>query len=43
MIAQAKARPLTGFIGVEPFVNGMAKALAAIEDGRAAKHPPAFR
>ena len=32
MIAQASARPSTGFIGVEPFVNGMAKALAAIED-----------
>jgi tRNA (guanine-N7-)-methyltransferase len=32
MIAQATARPRTGFIGVEPFVNGMAKALAAIED-----------
>ena len=31
MIAQALARPHTGFIGVEPFVNGMAKALAAIE------------
>ena len=31
MIAQAKAWPRTGFIGVEPFVNGMAKALAAIE------------
>ena len=31
MIAQATARPQTGFIGVEPFVNGMAKALAAIE------------
>jgi len=31
MIAQAKAQPDTGFIGVEPFVNGMAKALAAIE------------
>jgi len=31
MIAQAAARPRTGFIGVEPFVNGMAKALAAIE------------
>ena len=31
MIAQAQAQPLTGFIGVEPFVNGMAKALAAIE------------
>src|SRR6202167_2968454 len=29
MVAQAEARPQTGFIGVEPFVNGMAKALAA--------------
>jgi tRNA (guanine-N7-)-methyltransferase len=31
MIAQARARPTTGIIGGEPFVNGMAKALAAIE------------
>jgi tRNA (guanine-N7-)-methyltransferase len=31
MIAQARDRPQRGFIGVEPFVNGMAKALAAIE------------
>jgi tRNA (guanine-N7-)-methyltransferase len=31
MIAQAQARPRSGFVGVEPFVNGMAKALAAIE------------
>ena len=31
MIAQALARPKTGIIGIEPFVNGMAKALAAIE------------
>ena len=31
MIAQAEQHPRTGFIGVEPFVNGMAKALAAIE------------
>ncbi|HZC55801.1 MAG TPA: tRNA (guanosine(46)-N7)-methyltransferase TrmB [Xanthobacteraceae bacterium] len=31
MIAQAENLPRTGFIGVEPFVNGMAKALAAIE------------
>lgn len=30
MIAQAAARSQTGLIGVEPFVNGMAKALAAI-------------
>jgi tRNA (guanine-N7-)-methyltransferase len=31
MIAQAAAQPRIGFIGVEPFVNGMAKALAAID------------
>ena len=31
MIAQAREQPQTGFLGVEPFVNGMAKALAAIE------------
>jgi tRNA (guanine-N7-)-methyltransferase len=31
MVAQAEQHPGTGFIGVEPFVNGMAKALAAIE------------
>jgi tRNA (guanine-N7-)-methyltransferase len=31
MIAQAAARSQTGFIGIEPFANGMAKALAAIE------------
>ena len=31
LIAQALANPRTGFIGSEPFVNGMAKALAAIE------------
>jgi tRNA (guanine-N7-)-methyltransferase len=30
MIAQALQHPRTGFIGIEPFVNGMAKALAAI-------------
>jgi tRNA (guanine-N7-)-methyltransferase len=33
MIAQAQVLPQIGFIGVEPFVNGMAKALAAIERG----------
>jgi tRNA (guanine-N7-)-methyltransferase len=31
MIAEAERNPGTGFIGVEPFVNGMAKALAAIQ------------
>src|ERR1700724_3702197 len=34
LITQALDRPRTGFIGVEPFVNGMAKALAAIESGK---------
>lgn len=33
LIAQAQAQPTTGFLGVEPFVNGMGKALAAIESG----------
>jgi tRNA (guanine-N7-)-methyltransferase len=32
LIAQAKANPNTGFVGIEPFVNGMAKALAAIDE-----------
>ena len=32
MIAQATGQPATGFLGVEPFVNGMAKALTAIQD-----------
>jgi tRNA (guanine-N7-)-methyltransferase len=30
LLAEAEQHPRTGFIGVEPFVNGMAKALAAI-------------
>jgi tRNA (guanine-N7-)-methyltransferase len=30
LIAEAERNPQTGFIGVEPFVNGMAKALSAI-------------
>jgi tRNA (guanine-N7-)-methyltransferase len=34
MIAEARQQPQRGFIGVEPFVNGMAKALAAIESGK---------
>jgi tRNA (guanine-N7-)-methyltransferase len=33
MLAAAKAHPQIGFLGVEPFVNGMAKALAGIEAG----------
>src|SRR3954454_15830652 len=32
LIAEAQAHPRTGFIGCEPFVNGMAKALVAIDD-----------
>ena len=32
LINQAKTHPRTGFIGVEPFINGMAKALASIAD-----------
>jgi tRNA (guanine-N7-)-methyltransferase len=31
LIAQAQEFPQRGFIGVEPFINGMAKALSAIE------------
>ena len=31
LIAQAEAHPDCGFIGVEPFQNGMAKALSAID------------
>jgi tRNA (guanine-N7-)-methyltransferase len=31
MLAEAKAHRHIGFIGVEPFVNGMAKALAGIQ------------
>ena len=31
LAAEAAAHPRTGFIGCEPFVNGMAKALALIE------------
>jgi tRNA (guanine-N7-)-methyltransferase len=33
LFAQASAEPRTGFIGCEPFVNGMAKILALIEAG----------
>jgi tRNA (guanine-N7-)-methyltransferase len=34
LIGRAKANPGIGFIGAEPFVNGMAKALAAIDEAR---------
>jgi tRNA (guanine-N7-)-methyltransferase len=32
LITEAGRHPRSGFIGIEPFVNGMAKALAAIEE-----------
>ncbi len=32
LIAEATRHPRRGYIGVEPFVNGMAKALAAIDE-----------
>src|SRR5580704_13765073 len=35
LFAQASAEPGVGFIGCEPFVNGMAKILALIEAGKA--------
>ena len=34
LVAQAQENPRSGFIGCEPFVNGMAKALVAIDDER---------
>jgi len=36
LTAQAAARPGIGFLGCEPFVNGMAKALASIEERKLA-------
>jgi tRNA (guanine-N7-)-methyltransferase len=32
LVAEAESHPRVGFIGVEPFVNGMARALAAISE-----------
>jgi tRNA (guanine-N7-)-methyltransferase len=32
LIAEAERNPRTGFIGIEPFVNGMAKALTSIDE-----------
>jgi tRNA (guanine-N7-)-methyltransferase len=32
LAAQAQANPATGFIGIEPFINGMAKMLTTIAD-----------
>jgi tRNA (guanine-N7-)-methyltransferase len=42
LIAQAQAHPRTGFIGCEPFVNGMAKARRH-RIPRARQHPTASR
>jgi tRNA (guanine-N7-)-methyltransferase len=42
LLAQAQLHPRTGFIGCEPFVNGMAKALAIIDTQKIANirlHP----
>jgi tRNA (guanine-N7-)-methyltransferase len=36
LIAQAEAHPRTGFIGAEGFINGIAKALAAIDEKKLA-------
>jgi tRNA (guanine-N7-)-methyltransferase len=36
LIAEAKREPHAGFIGVEPFVNGLAKAVSAIDEQRIA-------
>ena len=35
LAARARENPDVGFIGCEPFVNGVAKLLAAIERGKA--------
>jgi tRNA (guanine-N7-)-methyltransferase len=32
LVAEAERHPTIGFIGIEPFINGMAKALASIHD-----------
>lgn len=32
LVAQARRHPGTGFIGIEPYVNGVAKALTGIEE-----------
>jgi tRNA (guanine-N7-)-methyltransferase len=36
LLTQAERNPRIGFIGIEPFVNGMAKALAAIDERKLA-------
>jgi tRNA (guanine-N7-)-methyltransferase len=36
LVAEAERHPRAGFIGIEPFVNGMAKALVAIDERKLA-------
>jgi tRNA (guanine-N7-)-methyltransferase len=36
LMSEAERHPRTGFIGIEPFVNGMAKALTAIDERKLA-------
>ena len=43
LMAEAERNPRTGFIGIEPFVNGMAKALASIDERKLTEHPAASR
>ena len=43
LMAEAERHPDTGFIGIEPFVNGMAKALAVDRRAQARQHPAASR
>jgi len=33
LVSEAIARPATGFIGVEPFIEGLAKAVSSVVDG----------
>src|SRR3977135_1455111 len=37
LVTEAQAHPRTGFIGIEPFINGMAKALSAIGERKLGK------
>ena len=43
LIAEAQAFPDIGFIGCEPYVNGMAKILTQIEAQQHPQHPPLCR
>ena len=43
LLHEARQNPATGFIGCEPYQNGMARALAVIEAENLEEHPPALR